>query len=106
MVTRPPKILKKQEATPAIPRQVGPMGSVASALAARVMLAAAIPEQTLRPMYHQYAGAAALAKPDRPARRADRPSTFFLPAHNIFEPNLEGAPRLQQNIDLHCTLEL
>lgn len=53
MVTRPPKILKKHEATPAMPRQLGPMGSMANALAARVMLAAAIPEHNLRPMYHQ-----------------------------------------------------
>ncbi len=90
MVTRPPKMLKKHEATPAMPRQVGPMGSMASALAARVMLAAAIPEQSLRPMYHQYAGAAALAKPDRPARMADRPNTFFLPADKISEPKLKG----------------
>ena len=84
-------MLKKHEATPAIPRQVGPMGSMASALAARVMLAAATPEQTLRPMYHQYAGAAALAKPDRPARMADRPNIFFLPTDNIFEPDLKGS---------------
>ncbi len=53
MTSNPPVILKKHVVTPAMPRQVGPMGSVARALAARVMPAAAIPEQTLRPMYHQ-----------------------------------------------------
>ena len=79
-MTRPPRILNSHVTTSDWPRQLGPMGSMAKALAARVMLAAATPEQTLRPMYHQYAGAAALASPDRPARVADSPSIFFLPA--------------------------
>lgn len=52
-VMRPPRMLKKHVATPATPRQLGPMGSVARALPASVMLPAATPEQTLRARYHQ-----------------------------------------------------
>ena len=79
-VTRPPMILKKHVAAPVTPRQLGPTGSVARAFPARVMLAAATPEQILNPMYHQSVGAAAAATPDSPARVADSPSTFFRPA--------------------------
>ena len=79
-MAKPPRILKSHVTTSDGPRQLGPIGSVAKALAARVMLAAATPEQTLRPIYHQYAGAAALASPDTPAKVTDSPSTFFLPA--------------------------
>ena len=52
-VKRPPRMVKKQVATPATPLQLGPIGSVARALPARVMPAAATPEQTLGAMYHQ-----------------------------------------------------